>query len=403
MQRSAKKVLYITNVNLEGPYLQGVVIKINGQLKAFRKKGFDVDLLSLGNNNNLTFTNGKGDSKLYNGGRSYKPHGFFSKLVNHFRIAWYGSINFSQCTTDLLSNSYDAVYLRFYIPGTDLIKFLRILKAKNPHVKILLEYPTLHAATEFKKRDWPSRITYYLNRRRIKKLNNSADYIVTLTKDKTLFGKPALFMPNGIELESIQPIPVPLFESEVCILGVASDCAFYHGFDKVIKGLSIYKKQKHGINVRFRLITNPLSRHVDYLKDLAKELAVEELVSFEKPMSRNQLSEVYKEVHVGMGTLAMHRIDMSDNFSLKHREYAAFGLPFLMSKGDSFFESSPFVITIERDDDPINIEELVRFYLDLRNRFPDYPVEFRRQVENKISWEHQLGEVFKAISEVNAA
>jgi len=398
MQQSSKRVLYITNVNMDGPYLQGVIIKINGQLKAFSKNGFETDLLYTGNDNKIVLSPHSGKGQLFKGGRSYSQHGFLSKLFSHIRIAWYGSINFKDCAASLIGNRYDAVYLRFYMPGRDLIQFLYRLKKACPTLKILLEYPTLNAATEFKRRDWPSRISYYLNRKRIDKLNNQADFIITLTQDKTLFGKPALFMANGIELDGINPVPAPPFSQELVILGVASDCAFYHGFDKVIRGLGNYKAGRPDIKVRFRLITNPMSRQVDYLKTLAREEGVEELVQFELPMSRSQLAEVYKEVHMGMGTLAMHRINMTDNFSLKHREYAAFGLPFIMSLGDSYFENSPFVLTVERDDNPIDMEKLVKFYIRIRAVNPAYTYEFRKQMEPHITWENQLREVFHEIN-----
>jgi len=397
MMTNKKKVLYITNVNIDEKYLPGVIIKIKGQVAAFRNTDFDIDLLYAGNNGNLFLLGNDKQKCVFRGSRQVHNKNIFSKLFSHLKIAWFGSINFRNCYSAIVKNGYDAIYIRFYVPGSGLIKFLTKFRGQSPATRILLEYPTLNAVTEFKKRDLATRITYYLNSKRITKLNQLSDYIVTLTKDKLLFGKPTIFMANGIELAGIQPVTAPLFNDRIVLLGVASDCAFYHGFDKVIKGLSVYSKGNKEIKVLFRLITNPLSRHVDELKNLAKELGVEELVSFELPKSREELKEEYNNVHIGMGTLAMHRINMMDNYSLKHREYAAFGLPFIMSKGDDYFENSPFVLVVERDEAPLDLQRVVDFYILLKKNYPGYPHTFRNSMENKITWNAQMKNVFEVI------
>ena len=400
LKKGTKKVLYITNVNIDGKFLPGVIVKIRGQLNAFSNNDFNTDLLFAGNNGKVTLLSDDNKRLEFRGSLQHTGSNFFSKLYSHLKIAWFGAIDFRYCADELINNHYDAVYLRFYLPGRRLITFLGQLKKKSPLTKILLEYPTLNAVTEFKKRDLITRVIYYLNRKRIVKLNQFADYIVTLTKDKILFDKPALFMANGIDISGIAPVATPDFNGTIILLGVASDCAFYHGFDKVIKGLADYTKDKKQVKVVFRLVTNPLSRNVDYLLGLAKNLGVDSQVSFELPKSREELAEEYKKVHLGVGTLAMHRINMMDNYSLKHREYAAFGLPFIMSKGDDYFANCPFVLSVERNEDPLNIQQVVDFYLQVRESEPDYPIRFRNSVKNTITWEAQLKNVFEVINSV---
>lgn len=398
MLNKKKKVLYITNVNIAGKFLLGVINKIEGQLKAFENAGFEASVLYLGNDEKVVLQSPNQSSQLFNGGRHVRPEGsLISKLVNHLRVAWFGSINFENCYS-AIGDNFDAIYLRFYLPGTNLIRFLKRLKKDAPSTLILLEYPTLNVVNEMKKRDIVGRVTYFLNRKKINHLNRFADYVVTLTKDKILFDKPALQMSNGIELAGILPVPVSTFDNSLILLGVASDCAFYHGFDKVLRGLAKYKSTGSQTMVSFRIVSNPLSKNVDVLKALAKELDIESMVSFELPKTREELAEEYKKVHIGMGTLALHRIGLMDNYSLKHREYAAFGLPFVMSKGDDHFEDSPFVFKVERDEEPLDIEAIVDFYTSLRSKYPDYPRAFRKSIENTITWEAQMKDVFAAIN-----
>lgn len=393
-----KKIIYISNVNLEGPFLPGVIHKIKGQQKAFRENGFEISMLYPIDQGKIVLKKHDGEQLFFSGGREVDIKApFIKKLLQHYKVAQYGSIDYSNCFHALLNEKYDAIYLRFYLPGIDLIRFLKKIRLDQPRILILLEYPTSNIRDLFSN-GLVRKITYLMNEKRIGILNKLSDYIITLTNDKTLWGKPTLFMPNGIELEEIEPVSLPAFANQLVILGVASDINFYHGFDKVIKGLSLYAKNNSQVKVFFRLISNPLSKNLAELRALAKDSGVEELVSFESPKTRKELAEVYKQVHLGMGTLALHRVGLTDNYSLKHREYAAFGLPFIMSKGDFHFEHSPFVLVEERNEEPLDIQRIVDFYTSLRNRYPDYPREFRKSVEHLITWEAQMKEVFDVIN-----
>lgn len=393
-----KKIIYISNVNLEGPFLPGVIHKIRGQEKAFRENGFEISMLYPNDQGKIVLKKYDGEQFFFSGGREVDINApFLKKLYQHYKVSHYGSIDYSDCFQALLNEKFDAIYLRFYLPGTDLIRFLEKIKINQPGIVILLEYPTSNIRDLFSN-GLVRKITYRMNENRISMLNKLSDYIITLTTDKMLWGKPALFMPNGIELAEIEPVPVPAFTNQLVILGVASDINFYHGFDKVIKGLSLYTKTNSQVKILFRLISNPLSKNLAELRALAKDSGVEEFVCFESPKTRKELAEVYKQVHLGMGTLALHRVGLTDNYSLKHREYAAFGLPFIMSKGDFHFENSPFVLVEERNEEPLDIQRIVTFYTSLRNRYPDYPQEFRKSVEHLITWEAQMKEVFDVIN-----
>ena len=86
-----------------------------------------------------------------------------------------------------------------------------------------------------------------------------------------------------------------------------------------------------------------------------------------------------------------------DNYSLKHREYAAFGLPFIMSLGDDAFEDSPFVFTVERDEAPVDIKRLLDFYQGIVRKDHNYPEKFRSSMQQKLSWDTQMQQVFSVI------
>jgi glycosyltransferase involved in cell wall biosynthesis len=242
------------------------------------------------------------------------------------------------------------------------------------------------------------KLIYHINKPRIKALNKIADFIITLTKDKTLFEKPAVFMTNGFDARRISVIDPHVTADPFVIIGVASDCAHYHGYDKVILGLAAYYRSNPKRKIYFRIISSLLGYNITALKKLVDENNLNPYVEFCGSMDREELEKEFKKAHVGMGTLALHRVGLMHNYSLKHREYAAFGLPFVISKGDDVFENSEFVFTVERDELPLDISEILSFYDELLTLYPDYPKAFRRFAEEKISWDSQLENVFRVIS-----
>lgn len=398
-----KKILYISNVDLSGRFIPGVIEKIKGQAAAFRRNGFSIDVLYPTNSGILVIEKEDGSKLTFKGANPfYTNKGLLHKLILHLRLAWIGNINFKYCEKTILDESYDGIYLRFYLPGSGLIRFLKEVKSHRNKPILLLEYPTLNVK-QIIKNDFTRRISYFINEGRVKKLNQLSDYIVTLTKDRELFGRPALFMPNGLDLTKINVLKKPEFSNTVVLLGVASDCAHYHGYDKVIKGMYEYKKADLLPRVRFRIISSLLGHNIEFLRNMIKEFGLENDVEFLDSMGRNELEKQYQDVHVGVGTLALHRVGLMDNYSLKHREYAAFGLPFVMSMGDDVFEQSPFVMTVGRDEEPIDIAAVVKFYTNIRNNESEYTSAFRASMEKLITWDAQLTEIFTVLRNATPA
>lgn len=396
-----KNVLYISNVDLYSKFLPGVRIKIDGQRKAFLENGFNIDVLYPTKSSNVSIRLMTGEVVSFKGGRSvYVGKNVLKKLFKHVVIAWKGSINYAYCYDYIKSNDYSVIYLRFYFPGQDLIKFIEKIKRDLPHVIIFLEYPT-QKVKELASVTLMGRMAYSFNESLIKKLNYNADYIISLTNTKELFGRPVVFMPNGFDTSNIRPVDVPQYSDTFIMLAVASDVIISHGFDKVIRGIHNYYKAGGQQKILFRLISNSLSKVLGDLKKMAKDLDVEHCISFEAPLDRDELIEVYKNVHIGVGTLAQHRIGLQENFSLKHREYGAFGLPFIMNHGDLHFNTSEYVYIEEGNDNPIDINAVLSFYFKIRENVKDYPSRFSESVKDRISWNNQMKGVFSIIREAN--
>ena len=78
--------------------------------------------------------------------------------------------------------------------------------------------------------------------------------------------------------------------------------------------------------------------------------------------------------------------------TLKNREYAARGIPFIYSETDSDFDHKPYVLKAPADETPIDIQEIVKFYKHLSFS----PQKIRDSIKD-LSWENQMRIVINSV------
>ena len=105
-------------------------------------------------------------------------------------------------------------------------------------------------------------------------------------------------------------------------------------------------------------------------------------------MFGEELNRVFNQCCFAVGSLARHRSGIKIIKTLKNREYATRGIPFIYSETDSDFDDKPYIIKASPDESPINIQEILDF-ID-HNKFA--PQEIRKTVEN-LSWKIQMKRV----------
>ena len=88
------------------------------------------------------------------------------------------------------------------------------------------------------------------------------------------------------------------------------------------------------------------------------------------------------------GSLGRHRSGITVIKTLKNREYATRGIPFIYSEQDSDFDHQPYVIKAQPDESPINIQQIIDFI----DHHHFQPEEIRKTVEN-LSWKIQMQKV----------
>ena len=127
------------------------------------------------------------------------------------------------------------------------------------------------------------------------------------------------------------------------------------------------------------------TNHVPGFATLIKQYGIEEYVIFHGQLFGDALTDVFNKCQFAIGSLARHRSSITHIKTLKNREYAGRGIPFIYSECDSDFDSQPYVLKATPDESPIKIQSIVDFLGQLNIQ----PNAIRNSVE-KLSWKNQM-------------
>ena len=106
-----------------------------------------------------------------------------------------------------------------------------------------------------------------------------------------------------------------------------------------------------------------------------------------------ELDSLFEKCDFGIGSLGRHRVGIDKIKTLKNREYAARGIPFIYSETDSDFDTRPYVLKAPADETSIDINNIVSFY----HSISILPKDIRDSIIS-LSWENQMKNVLNNIS-----
>jgi hypothetical protein len=120
---------------------------------------------------------------------------------------------------------------------------------------------------------------------------------------------------------------------------------------------------------------------------------MEKYVHFRGNCSGEELDVLFEKSDFGIASLGRHRSGITKIKTLKNREYAARGIPFIYSETDDDFEKMPYIIKAPADETHINIQGIIDFYRSLKLT----PSDIRASIENLLSWNVQMQKVVNEI------
>lgn len=360
----------------------GISKKIRYQISALEKCGMDVRTCYY----EVTPNGGRqwmiNDEVLVDLGK-----GMIAKLKK--RISFHAIIRY------IIKEKIPFVYIRSYHNANPFtIHFVKVLK--NHGVKIFLEIPTYPYDQEYF--SVKEKIELYTDKLFRHTFCKYIDAIITYSNDTEIFGKRTIRLSNGIDFNHI-PLrnSTKNINNELHLIGVA-EIHFWHGFDRLIKGLGAYYNSNPEYKVYFHIVGNMSGkREQNEILTPIKEYGLTPYVTLYGAKHGKELNELFNRADFAIGSLGRHRSGIYNIKTLKNREYAARGFAFMYSEIDEDFDQMPYVMKVPADESPINISLLISFYRSLTIS----PSNIRASIRH-LSWQEQMRKVYEEVKSINS-
>ena len=368
----------------------GISKKIHYQVKGLRENGHDVRLCYY----------------------AQSPNGHWCRFVDDDIIQDYGKalaglrqrIAYNCIYDYCIREKIEFVYARCFMNATPfLIRFFKKLRKAGIHS--VTEIPTYPYDQEFIGYSRQERLKLRIDQLFRHRLYQQMDALVTFSDAERIFGQRTIRISNGVDFDSIPLHHPPLNleraggESALHLIGVA-EVHDWHGFDRVMTGIGEYYNAKqitnsHQPDVFFHVVggVHP-NRMNNVFAPIINKYGIQNNIVFHGQLFGDELTKVFNQCQFAIGSLGRHRSGITVIKTLKNREYATRGIPFIYSEQDSDFDHQPYVLKAPADESPIDIQRI----LDYMDNFYMNPEDIRRTVEH-LTWKIQMQRVIDAVFE----
>ena len=362
----------------------GISKKIHYQVKGLRENGHDVRLCYYG----------------------FAENGHRCRYIDDVVINDYGTGSWAAIRQRL---SYDGVYDYCIREGIEfvyarcfqnanpwLISFFKKLRKAGIHA--VTEIPTYPYDEEFKNFEWKIRMGLKIDQLFREELYRQMDALVTFSDAERIFGQRTIRISNGVDFDSIplhQPSTIHHPPSELHLIGVA-EVHDWHGFDRVMTGIGeYYQREERGERkeVFFHVVggVHP-NRMKNVFLPIIEKYGLQNKIIFHGQLFGDELTKVFNQCQFAIGSLGRHRSGIIVIKTLKNREYATRGIPFIYSEQDSDFDHQPYVLKAPADESPVDIRQII----DFMDHFTMKPEDIRKTVEH-LKWKIQMQRVLDAV------
>ena len=265
-------------------------------------------------------------------------------------------------------NGIQFVYARCFMNADPiLIRFFKRLKQIG--IKTVMEIPTYPYDQEYLKSSWDIKLKLMIDRLFRNRLSKEMTAIVTFSDEERIFGQRAIRISNGVDFDSIA------------------------GLGEYYKNTpdprQVYFHIVGGVHPNERYKANEFHPGMQAIID---KYGIQDRIIFHGQLFGDALNEVFNQSCFAIGSLARHRSGITIIKTLKNREYATRGIPFIYSEQDSDFDNQPYVIKASPDESPIDVQQI----LDFIDHHQFKPEEIRKKVDY-LSWKIQMQKVIDEV------
>ena len=379
-----KKLLYLTFLNED--IRPGYKNKIHAQCQGFSNVGVTTELIIVKNEGiaRYSFEKGKIDVLEYkkiNRNRLLEKRNIIDEFFLFLDWIKYGK-------EISLNSKPDIVYIRRVLPITpSLLSLLKYLKKRN--IKIVYEYPT-----------WPwekemliekQYLFYLIDKLFFSKLEKIVYKFSIVGAKESEFNKKNIYISNAINVDMLSLKKEEIKTEKSVRLITVAHVSIFHGYDRLIEGLKNYYSKKQEIDVYFDIV-GPVDRKLG-LENLVEKYNLKKYVKFLGYKTGSELDEIFNIADIGIGCLGVHRKGISQLNSLKNREFAARGIPFIFSEYDEVIEKEnpKFILKLPQNDTAVDIEDVIEFY----SKEKETKEEIRNFARDYLSWDTQMKKIIE--------
>lgn len=300
-------------------------------------------------------------------------------------------IEYGSILRHVRENNITVIYVRYVHNASPFtIRLMKQLKKAGAY--IVMEIPTYPYDQEYKGLPLPYQRILFFDKCFRKRLARHVDKIVTFSDYDRIWGRPTIKISNGIDFSQIRMKQLSTAHDDLRLIAVATIHP-WHGFDRAIEGLAQYYQKCPVKKVYLHIIGSAVPEVLSQYEQLVQKNKLEQYIFFHGALFGEALDQMFDECDFGIGSLARHRSQIDKIKTLKNREYAARGIPFIYSETDDDFERMPYILKAPADDTPLDIEKIIDFYESTRFT----PKEIRSSIIKTLSWERQMQYVTEEI------
>ena len=302
----------------------------------------------------------------------------------------YKRLEFNSIARYAIKNHINLVYIRTDHNANPFTINL-VKKIKKAGIHIVMEIPTYPYDQEYT--SFFMKVQLFIDKCFRQQFAKYLDKIITFSNYTSIFGISTLQLSNGIDFDEI-PVKQKVNDTtqQIHLIGVA-EIHYWHGYDRLLQGLAEYYATNPHYNVYFHIVGEfTAQREREECIPIIKNNHLEPFVILHGQLHGASLDILFERCDLGVGSLGRHRSGITNIKTLKNREYAARGIPFIYSEIDEDFETMPYIMKIPANESSVDIQQVINFH----NKIDLTPTKIRESIK-QLSWKEQMKKVITSI------
>lgn len=375
-----KKLFFYGNIHVDDLSI-GITKKVFSQIDTLKNLGFEVYYTGYLKNGVAIFNSNDELVKK----NIYKN---INKKINNYLRRWH----LLSISNEFIKNSkitFDYSYLRFHFFDKYYLDLLKSLKKAGS--KTIVEAHSYPYRSIKQINYLPIYIFDILYEPFSRKY---IDLVAAISNHNNIWGCKTVQIDNAINLEEVKLINRTILKKDKTIRLISvSNERYYHGYEKLVKGLHKYYLNGGNREIEIHFVGEFRKK----TKKLVEELNLNNRIIFHGKKYGEELEKIYKKMDLGIGALSS-KAGSEYGSAIKTKEYFAKGLPFINGmKEYAFDDSYPYVKRFNLNDEIIDFNQVVKFYDFIKNSNDDYPKKMRQFAKENYTWEGQFNKIFNLL------